>query len=509
MDNIRHIEIGLWGYDPAWDVLLDQIGVPWSTVDDISDVSRYSLVIVHAPVDEEYCKRLDEYVTNGGAVLYTVSERREVVKNARSKVYFKSVPPQVRNAYAFYDIFDMYHDAFLFEEGSLAAVRDLGRGTCSLIGIDVAHLISDATSIRKNFYFRNGKYPTERVSRVSKNALFRFILSHLEHLHHRRNLPFIHKWYFPQDNPTVFTFRIDSDKGTKTQIEELYQLGEKYRIPTSWFLDVKSHEDWLEYFRKFDTQEIGVHCYEHAVYARYALNRDNVERALSTLKKQSLPVHGITSPTGAWNRDIGTLFQELNFSYSSEFAYDYDNLPSFPILGSSRSSVVQLPVHPVCVGTLMREKHSSEEMIDYFRSVIDSKLERREPICLYHHPTHGHNEVFENVFQYINSQRILKMPFQTYAEWWKRRAQERLSVHYDDGILTFDHAQDPDVWVRISTAGNREAIVAPKAGITPDDSQFHPIPAMHRIPDDLMRTRKFTVKHHLQNVLDWWITTTE
>lgn len=509
-DQIK-IKIGVIGSNPAWTLLLNQIGVDWQSVDDSASVSpaSFSLLIV-ATRNESFSElNIIEFAKAGGVVLFSKKSTTRILSAVRKKEYRTSIQPQIHAEYSFYDLFDLYDDVFLFENDSFVKTEKVGSGIISYLGIDIDKIFAANASCRKSFYAPTDRLPHERVARRSKNAARQFIQSHLEFLHHQRALPFIHKWYYPKNNASLFTFRIDSDKGTKEQIEEIYQLSEKHQIPTTWFLDVKSHEQWLEYFKKFTKQELGVHCYEHAVFNSALLNQENFEKAKSLLHRSQLQAHGIAAPTGAWNNAIGKAIQALNFDFSSEFCYDYDNLPSYPFVDSRFSSAVQFPIHPVCIGIMIREHMSAESMIRYYKETIDRKLALREPICLYHHPTHKHNEVFEEVFRYINSKNILKLSYSEYAAWWKRRENFKFGATFNGSAIMFDADSEADSWVRISMPNKMEIITEPKTTLQLASELFTHATSHVNIPSDILRARKFNLRHSIQNFLDWWIKTTE
>ncbi len=512
MNNPVHLKIGLLGYEPTWKLLLDQIGVDWNSIESFATLSPfdYSIIIINHPLTPVQRQSLTEYTTSGGAIIYTCEEGTHVANNAIANKYISSIAPQNFNEYKFSDIFDIYNRTYLFEYESLIKVEQIGKGFISYLGVNVRSMLNNDKPKRKSFYAHRKRLPHERVAKSTKSALRQLVQSHLEFLHHKRNLPFVHKWFYPKDHQTLFTFRIDSDKGTQTQIDAIFQLSEHYQIPTTWFLDVKSHESWLDYFRKFDSQEIGVHCYEHSVYNSTVLNKENFEKALILLQRHELQPRGIAAPTGAWNKAIGNAIRELGFSYSSEFSYDYDNLPSFPILDSEFSSAVQLPVHPMCVGTMRRERMSSEEMVQYFLSVVDNKINRCEPICLYHHPAHATNEVFEEVFRYINDKKILTLSYLEYAEWWKQRNRFTFSASYAESKIAFDHHDSSDgTFVRISLPTGKEKICSAQTDITFDGSAWVAPTERFTTPQDIMRARKTVFRHYIQNALDWWIKITE
>jgi hypothetical protein len=505
------IRIGITRYEPGWELLLEQIGVDWFVIPDLSDLSpsALSLLIVNSAADGHVLQSVMKYAHDGGAVLFTTGAEKQIRSRATGKQYLTFLPPQVRKEYSFSSIFDLYRTSVLFNDSSITFTEDHGAGTISYLGLDVQGIIDDRRIVRKAFPADSHRLPTERVAQGSKNALRQLIHTHIEYLHHRRNIPFVHKWYYPDDTPTVFTFRVDSDKGTQEQIDEIYRICDEHRIPTSWFLDVHSHESWLPYFKKFTSQEIGIHCYRHVVHDSVILNKENFAEAKAALERQGLRTEGITAPTGAWNRYIGTAILELEFSYSSEFGYDYDNLPSFPFVNSSFSPVVQLPIHPICVGSMLQSGFLPSDMISYFKQVVDKKRSLAEPICLYHHPTHGHTEVFQEVFKYIHSLKIATMSYSDYALWWKRRSRNRMTVNLNDTDVHLGGNEDEHQWARITMPDSRVTIVPALKTVNLKNIPFK-IPAMTAGPVyDSSRVRRFSVRHIVQDLLDWWIKSTE
>ncbi|MCK9408610.1 MAG: hypothetical protein WCX28_05350 [Bacteriovoracaceae bacterium] len=508
--NNQHITIGLLRENFAWVTLLDQIGVSWKMIQSITTlvVSDYSVIICNRSVTTEEYLALQNFSIAGGIVLYTIAVASIIRERTVRKHNVASLPPNATDSYQYSEILDLYDTVHFFKNGTFFQTEQSGSGLSSYCGIDIENVFSLATPIRKSFYAPRKRMPHEIVAYRSRCAIRQIVQSHLEYLHHQRGLPFVHKWFYPSNHQTLFTFRIDSDKGTQSQIDEIFQLSEKYTIPTTWFLDVKSHEEWLQYFTKFDRQEIGVHCYEHVVHNSTILNRENFEKALFLLRQENVHPAGIAAPTGAWNTSIGTAIRELGFAYSSEFAYDYDNLPSFPVLDNTFSPVVQLPVHPTCVGTMRREHMTQDEMVYYFISIINQKIAQREPICLYHHPTHETNGVFEEVFRYINDKQILKLSYSEYAAWWKRRQHFSVLTQVDNSrIICETHNASDDTFIRIAYAGQRESIVQAQhvSGAEPNQLPQKSIPA----PVDIMRSRQWKFRHSIQNALDWWIKTTE
>lgn len=505
------VAVGLIAPAPGWEMLLEQIGIDWFLVSDLRTVSPElcSLIVCNCEVNHNEMEALRSYASSGGAVLFTF-EAASVLETIGKQRTVRSLPPAAHRDHWYTEVLDLHGAAWFFHGDVLIHSGNIGDGFISYVGADIETVFTADASARRSFHADRHRLPHERVARRTKMPLRQMLMSHMEFLHHQRGLPFIHKWFYPRDEQSIATFRIDSDKGTKAEIDEIFTLSERYAVPTTWFLDVKSHEPWLDHFRTFGDQEIAVHCYEHIIYTSALLNKENFEKALMLLRKNGLDAVGIAAPTGAWNRAVGTAIQELGFRYSSEFSYDYDDLPSFPRLNGIRSSAVQLPVHPTCIGTMRRERMSEQEMVRYFVSVIDRKRALREPICLYHHPGHRTNNVIEEVFQYIRSTNIGMMPYKRYAAWWKQRDACRVHTTVSpDGLRFTSTDAAEDTFVRITFADGREAYAVPEGATPLDGLKYRSIPVPPAVPHDIMRTRNRRPGHFLQNALDWWIKATE
>jgi hypothetical protein len=504
----RTIQIGLTAADAAWNLMLRQIGIASKVISPTDDLyADYSVIIVIKDADQTIQQNIAHYVEQGGSLLFTKNAMHGIADVPTVTKKVTSLPPTKNEHYEYYGILDLHSSLKYFANGDFVHSIPAGNGYKYYVGFDLAELLTTAAK-RKNFYTPAGRMPNEVVSSVSKGTLRQLIFSLLKGMHHRQSLPFIHLWYYPGTERTIFTFRIDSDKGTQEQVEEIRALSERHVVPTTWFLDVKSHESWLPSFRSFGDQEIALHCYEHILYRTASLNRENFQKALTLMKNAGLTPKGITAPTGGWNNAYAESIRELGFSYSSEFSYDYDDLPSFPVLNGVEFPIPQLPIHPICVGTMLRAQMSDDEMVRYFRSYIDAQLALNEPICLYQHPTHGHNGVFEEVFQYIDSLSIAKLSYTDYAEWWKHRNDSITAVTVSNGMIEAE-SETGNVLHRVIFPDGRECLTALSELLKTAALEVEQKNYTIQIPADIMRSRTFDIRHLLQNSLDWWIKTTE
>ena len=501
-------QIGIVQYEPAWETILRQIGIPFSVIDtNISLLQNYSMIIVNSDPVGVLETKLDEFVRSGGAALITTKASKTISAQTHSEKFISSLPPAQNENYRYDGILDLFSKTFFFRNNDLVYRESFGDGWKGYLGFDIGIILSIGSK-RKSFFSETGRMPNEVAAKRSKGVIRQLIFSVLLSLHKLQDIPFIHQWYFPDSESTIFTMRIDSDKGSQDQIEQIYQLSEEHSIPTTWFLDVKSHESWLPYFKKFKQQEIGVHCYEHVMYTSPVLNKENFERALSRLQKNGHSPVGITAQTGEWNKSYAEVIESLGFQYSSEFSYDYDDLPSFPFHDQNFSPVLQLPVHPICIGTMLRARMDENEMIRYYTAFIDGNILLNEPICLYHHPTHEHNGVFEEVFRYINQRKIKKLSYSQYANWWKQRNSNLGTVRVTDDSIEPSPTRT-DVHYRVIMPDGSECITAVNEKLVLNRLPFQHVDRQLKIDADIMRSRSFDPRHILQNGLDWWIKITE
>lgn len=505
--NRISLTVGIVKYEPGWEIVLEQIGVSWKVIEsyDASLSEQYSVIIHNAVCDTVQTTALNQFLVSGGSILSVFGSSEQLLSIKSRTTFFDFLPPLHLGYATTTDILDVHSYGKVLTDKHSISLHQLGNGTIINIPFDVNTLLTQTKRKRKNFYFGAQRLPNEIVSAVSKNQLRTLITSSLEYLHHCRRLPFVHKWYFPNTYPTIFTFRIDTDRGSQEEIEGLFQLSETYHIPATWFLDVKSHEQWLPYFQKFTNQETGIHCYEHTTYDSVERNRKNFEQASRLMNENSLTCYGVAAPRGNWSSALGTAFEQLQFLYSSEFSYDYDNLPSYPWLNDHFSSVVQLPVHPICPGTLRRAGYTAKQQTEYFLTVINKKIAAHEPICFFHHPTHHYNDVFEEIFKYIQEQQIPAMLYRDYAEWWKRRSKSKQEVAYDTASRKIHTTGKPDnVWFHITTPQQKETIVALHGEMLLESLPLKPTQQAPDIPSDIMRARKFDFRHPLIDLFEFY-----
>lgn len=469
-------------------------------------------------------KTLHDYTAEGGAVICEAENARAVFKINLKISYIKFLYSESDELFNNYLICDLYNNCkipgnanHLANQDKIKSVLKLSVGKGNLIVFPEKFIpsIHKIGSIRKNFYSEfSNSFTSEQVSSVSKGIIRNHVQKALEYLFHKRGLPFVHLWFYPNGARNIFSFRIDTDMGSKEEIDSLNNLLQNYNISATWFVETKSSQSWIDLFSKLNNQEISYHCYRHKNFFSSKKNEENIAKGLKVLENAGIKPKGYAAPYGEWNSKVGEAIDNFNFLYSSEFGFAYDTLPLFPYYKSDFSKTLQIPIHPVSVGRLHWGGHSEENMVKYFSGIIDQKLLFNEPIILYTHPFEKRLNVFEKVFESIinynieiskvNNSIIKKIPiltFSEFTEWWKKRLAVKWSAEVKNGKVFIDSINaDESIKCRaIYPSGENCILSATKdesLKIEEEKIEFHPLVN----PDGL---RKRTVKMIKYDILGY------
>lgn len=433
----KELKIGILEISLSWQMILEQIGVSYSLVPDNKDLSPYSfnIIVINRVVSGEELEKIKEYVNNGGAI---IDEGYCIDKLINGKIEKKKINYLIPDQLPFkipLGVIDIYSNVLTFSKAQYLEktlfIDNIGSGLVSFLGLDINTLLFDSRSKRKEFYSILARFPNEETSTVSKGDITRLIFILMRHLHTSRNIPFIHKWFFPGKAENVFLFRIDSDYGRKHQIKQWYEIGKSNSIKFTWFLHVSAHRDWLNTFKDFNDHEIAVHGYDHFASNNYHVYKQDIQRAVQILQENGFTPFGYASPYGIWNRAVSSVCEDFDFNYSSEFSYIYDSLSIYPVINNKKSALLQIPVHPICIGTLQNAKANEKEMVDYFTTEFQRQISKYNPLIFYDHVTHNNSDVLIEIFHYIQTLNIPSLTFNEFSDWWKKRENTVFSASTD------------------------------------------------------------------------------
>jgi hypothetical protein len=280
----------------------------------------------------------------------------------------------------------------------------------------------------------------------------------------------VHISYNSKDFKSTFAFKIDADNFNKKDFETTKDVAIKNKVNMTWFINVKNYSDAKKEVLslKNDGFEVRSHGFRHCVYRSKKNNLKNLKKARIFLNKLGINANAFVAPFGIWNNNLASAMEKMNFLYSSEFSYDYDNLPSYPVIGNRQYKTLQIPIHPICIGRLVEGGNGGKEMRMYFKDIIDSKLDKNEPIFLYGHPQNRIGKfsgVIDYIFKYVKSLKGINITtFGDYAKWWKKKEKINYSVVLEKNKLKINTSNNSkDFYLRV-ILGDKEKLIPLKKG---------------------------------------------
>ena len=498
-----NIKIGILRGHAGWSLLLQQIGIPHAIITDSLLPDEFSVVVVSDTVDDRESEMLRQYLALGGAVLCSVKVYARIRQITAQIGYIDYLVPGQQSAFHSIGIVDIYARCQLAwnanelktNRGSFSA--HVGKRPDDLVialPFDPAALVLDQRAAVKSFYSSERRLPFETVSKVSKGEIRALVLRCLEILHHRRGMPFVHLWNFPHGARSLFCLRIDTDNGTEEQLQNLSHVIHQHEISATWFVDAKNHSKSIKSYTEMHEQELGLHCFYHETFPDYDRNVQNIRKAQKLLRGSGFRLQGFAAPFGTWNEELGRAIVDCGFDYSSEFSYDYDNVPSIPQLQGGEGAL-QVPIHPICIGSLNQHSYNNEQMIRYFAGVIERKLAVQEPIIFYHHPRDMHLDVLQWLLQEMRYKKVPVKTMGEFAAWWKMRSASIPELHYANGKVRSSGVRfDKSIYMHLVHPDGTEAVIPASEQIVLDTVRWEQTSSAWTMPDDYMRVRRFNYR---------------
>jgi hypothetical protein len=447
--------------------VLDSIGVWYEAINNSSDIEDYCLFIIEQNtfLDSNQLDKIKTHVAKGGTILEISSSPifyKGTINSSFKRTLINTTSDPLFSRVSYLDI---YNKCSLTNSDILSGLIDFKEnsesGLIGFIGLDLDQIQSNSHFTRKRFPSQYGNLPDEIVSKISFGVLSDIIEFSIQRILLKQEFPLIKKWNSPKNNP-VFCFRIDSDYGTKESLLSIKKLLDKHQISGSWFLHVKAHESWLEFFSDFKDQELALHGYSHGYSdSKPAIEKD-IERGLSVLADHEIEPVGFCAPYGIWNTSLSEALKKFDFTYTSEFTCGYDSDPFY------QGSNLQIPIHPICTGSLSRKRYSIDSMKQYFSDIYVAKVSNHKPVIFYHHPLQKGLEVFDKIFELVNSDDLTVLTFEEYANFWIRRSKCEFNAYITNNGIEIT-SNDPSLLLSISTNPNSFELITTKKQLIPKE----------------------------------------
>jgi len=316
--------------------------------------------------------------------------------------------------------------------------RNGGGNNWIILPLKLATLLKHRGTRVKQFPSPEGRFPYETVAVADRGGIRRLLAGCLRSLCFSRNLPYVHLAYVPNDARSVFGFRVDTDFSSSAEIAEAVRIAEKFGMAWTWFVSTAHINNNLKGLVKLlSGQDVQLHGHRHVIYSGFDRNYRNFFQGLKVLQNAGIRPVGAAAPYGEWNQALNDVFVELGFEYSSEFAYSWDDIPSRPIVNGKENQVLQIPVHPISLGRLAWAGMDQEQMIRYYKRVVDWQVARGEPCFLYDHPGMivRYPEVVSEVIKYGLERCGTWITMSDYCRWWQKREQVRFGCFINEQIL--------------------------------------------------------------------------
>lgn len=413
--------------------ILDSIGIWYEIIDFTIPLDHYVLLIVNdiSSLDDSNLQLIRHFNSEYGSILELSTKPvfySKTVNTFFSKTIFNSKSDTQFDRITHLDI---YSKCAFSSSNILSGLVDFqykeNSGSIGFLGLDMETLPTVSDYARKRLLSKFCTNPDEILNKVSLDALSDTIECSIQRLLNEQEFPFIKKWTSPSENP-VFSFRIDSDYGSKESLKEIHALLTKNSIKATWFLHVKAHEEWLEFFNGLSDQELALHGYKHGYSNSISKITSNIEQGLKKLRDHNINPSGFCAPYGIWNDSLRESLTHFEFLYTSEFTSGYDSVPFF----TPNTKHLQIPIHPICTGSFSRKRCSLDHIQNYFLDVYKTKKKLFKPIVFYHHPLQIGLSVFDEVLKKVNDDQLTNLTFEEYAQFWIKRSESSFSAYLEN-----------------------------------------------------------------------------
>ena len=287
--------------------------------------------------------------------------------------------------------------------------------------------------------FKVGKLlPREEVATRPTNPVAQLFLSLLAQTFEKQGLFFPALSFFPPGYRTLFSFRVDADEYDPDVCTAFFEKAAPYSKGTTVFFSGANFLNAKPLIQNCVTAgfEVSSHAFHHHTYKSSRQNLYNIRKAADFFDQLETPrTEGFAAPRGRWNPGLQSALADLGYRYSSDFVYDYDSYPSFPFLMKGFSTVLQIPIHPVCSGICLeaaQDPLTYRDLAEYFESVFEKKYHSCEPIIFYDHPTAWTLDQFSLIDRWFswarNAPDVWVCQFGEFADWCIRRDRLRPRV---------------------------------------------------------------------------------
>ncbi len=278
----------------------------------------------------------------------------------------------------------------------------------------------------------------EETAKIDRRAVRRQFAQGLRSLLARAGGVWLTVAAYPAPYRSVFGFRLDHDRFCAEDFAAVLEAIRGYEHAVSHYVNAVGHLEAAGALAPLRAWHVGSHGYWHHTYGTARENLHNLKRGIEWLEKSGFAPVGCVAPHGRYQRGLAEALERLHVDHSSEFALAWDELPFFP----AGSRVLQVPVHPVCLGLVLEAVRRSagranagraaEVTAEHFVRLVHERHEAGEPLVLYGHPDGRlgrYPYVLRRALAAAASLSGCWMAnLQEIARWWRARSEVQLQV---------------------------------------------------------------------------------
>jgi len=412
-------------------------------------------------------------------------ELKAIPKNSRSVFIIEPTISQVVNS-KYFSIMDSFNDSEIGEIKTYGYVK-MEKLKGEYLGTFKTHQIHNddlypVTTIKKNkiifhcnlsqqlslYGFTNnliapdakGNMIYAHFSPVNKAGSIRFLRKTIIKAFSIAGLPYIHIWYYPTKQKSVFLFRQDVDYVDLNAMEKIYGITKKYHIKGTYFVNIDGGEEYdqdgpmgelskpttpqrsLVLFKLLkDGNELANHGYVHTVEGDIIENLRNIKRCSEVLLQLfNIKNKGYASPGGIYTIPLANAIDKSDMEYACNGCLGSDGFPYYPNIGRKKVKTLEIPFHLACDGFFepftnkFEQSFIHRELLTY----INRQLTNYEPIALMGHPHLAGkiaDKFYPKIFDKIKKNRIPTMTILEFARWWKKRQSLNFTYSFDGKSL--------------------------------------------------------------------------
>jgi hypothetical protein len=384
--------------------------------------------------------------------------------------------------------------------------------------VDPFDQLDDMTTART--WWQVGSWTAaESTARVDKGSLRTAVLEKLRNRIESRGGVWMRLAPVPYPYRSAFNFRFDHDEFVAADFHAVRAAITGYEEATTHFICAATHEQGGHALQTLRGCDVGSHGYLHHTYATFSENRLNIARGIESLRRHGFEPSGFAAPHGRFHAASAVATASLGITHGSEFAAAYDDRPYFP----AGNVVLQLPIHPVCLGIVLEAAAASgdcdeavracaaEAVAEHFVTVAHTKRELGEPIFLYGHPDGRlgrYPQILHRVLSTVADwSDVWRTTLTEFQRWWRARATVTVRVYAATKGFEIRDAVLPNgfkigmQW--ISEAGEASfALTAAPQVVTRTNTAFRPI-ARSQVPRPVRVDSQRSWRERLRSALDW------